>query len=173
MASGCPRQPRPPLQLRLLFLGVYAPGAHGTEAGAELDQGVSHGNRLLDTAWPLRCGQWLGAPPDSLDCEGDDGVPRRQRHAPSARQRLPSACAATRNKTTAHAPPLAVKSRGTGRQPRHESGAAPMGGKESARSSGRSIVGMLSAIFRGRRKRNTLIDAAGEQLLSALEREEQ
>ena len=24
MASGCPRQPRPPLQLRLLFLGVYA-----------------------------------------------------------------------------------------------------------------------------------------------------
>ena len=59
-------------------------------------------------------------------------------------------CAATRNKTTSHAPPLAVKSRGTGRQPRHESGAAPMGGKE-ARSSGRSrsIVGMLSAIFRG------------------------
>ena len=88
MASGCPRQPRPPLQLRLLFLGVYAPGAHGTEAGAEWEQGVSHGMRILDSAWSPRCGLWLGAPPDPLDCVGGDGMPKRQRHAaPSARQR--------------------------------------------------------------------------------------
>ena len=80
MASGCPRQPRPPLQLRLLFLIVYAPGAHGTEEEAEWDQGVSHGTRPLATGWSLRLARCptgsTGSPPDLAM-----GVPRRQRHA--------------------------------------------------------------------------------------------
>ena len=63
MASGCPRQPRPPLQLRLLFLIVYAPGAHGTRGGRS---GARASSTALDH-WPLvglSC--VIAAPPDPL-----------------------------------------------------------------------------------------------------------
>ena len=88
MASGCPRQPRPPLQLRLLFLIVYAPGAHGTEEEAEWDQGVSHGTRPF--------GHWLvsalGSVPHWIHWQSTgsgDGCAEapKTRPPPSARQR--------------------------------------------------------------------------------------